>query len=77
MVVDDLTPVDDALAGLHHPVCQRDTVQNVFSNLVRRCFVIRDILGQVIIDIAGLQYRLFQIRGTVVDDELVGRFDCE
>ncbi len=72
MVVHDLAPVHDALAGLHHPVGERYALQDVLFHLLRHLGGVGDVLGDVVVDVAGLQRRLVEVRGAVVDDGLVG-----
>ena len=75
MVVDDLAPVDNAFSRLYHAVGQRDAVQDIFLDFFRHCLVVCDIFHQIVIDIARLQYRLVQVGGAIVDDELIRRLD--
>ena len=73
MVVDDLTPIHNALACLHHTTGNRHALQQRILHLLRHIGIVGHILNQVIINITRLQLRPIQRGWTIIDNELVSR----
>ena len=71
MIVDDLTPIDDALTGLHHATGDRHALQKRVLHLFRHIRIVGHILYQVIVDVARLQLRPIQRGRTIINNELI------
>ena len=72
MVIDNLSPIDNALPSLYQSTGQRDTLYQIVPDLRGHNGVVGDILGQVIVDVARLERGLVHVGGCIVQHKFVG-----
>ena len=68
MSINNLSPVDNPLASLHHSGRDRHAAENVILYLIRHILIIAQIISKVIIDIARLQFVFIEMQRRIIQD---------